>query len=152
MRRRVRPSPADPADNHDGSGTRETHPPRSTQEACEAQYAALIYDVDSAHPPGGTAGISLEVATCDEHVRAQASTAVMTATLAFAPRTMATTVRPYGTTPTDGGQRWRRHSSQVAKPTGGASIGSVPSSSPAVGTWIVAAHLARSLSDIDQLV
>ncbi len=52
---------------------------------------------------------------------------------------------------TEGGQRWRRQSSQVSKPTGGASIGSVPWSSPGEGISIVGAHVARSFSDIGQL-
>lgn len=64
-----------------------------------AQYAVLIYDVDSAHVPGSTAKTSPEVARCDEHAQTLASTAVMTAAWAFTPRTMATSVRAEGITP-----------------------------------------------------
>jgi hypothetical protein len=64
-----------------------------------AQYAVLIYDVDSAHSPGATADTSPEVATCDEHAQGLASTAVMTAAWAFTPRSMATSVRAHGITP-----------------------------------------------------
>lgn len=63
-----------------------------------AQYAVLIYDVDSAHSPGATADTSPEVATCDEHAQALVATAVMTAAWAFTPRAMATSVRTDGIT------------------------------------------------------
>ena len=53
---------------------------------------------------------------------------------------------------TDGGQRWLRHSSHVANPAGGSSIGSLPSSSPGVGMSMLAAHSASSSSDIRQVV
>ena len=41
---------------------------------------------------------------------------------------------------TDGGQRCLRHSSHVANPAGGSSMGSLPSSSPGVGTEAVVDH------------
>jgi len=50
------------------------------------------------------------------------------------------------------GQRCRRHSSHVANPAGGSSIGSVPSSSPGVGMSMLAAHSASSSSDIGHVV
>jgi hypothetical protein len=52
---------------------------------------------------------------------------------------------------TDGGQRCLRHSSHVANPAGGSSTGSLPSSSPAVGISMLAAHSASSSSDIGQV-
>ena len=52
----------------------------------------------------------------------------------------------------DGGQRYLRHSSDVANPAGGSSMGSLPSSSPGVGMLILAAHSASSSSDIGQVV
>jgi len=53
---------------------------------------------------------------------------------------------------TDGGQRCLRHSSHVANPAGGSSIGSLPSSSPGVGMSMLAAHSASSSSDIGHVV
>jgi len=53
---------------------------------------------------------------------------------------------------TDGGQRCLHHSSHVANPAGGSSMGSLPSSSPGVGMSILAAHSASSLSDMGQVV
>lgn len=64
-----------------------------------AQYAVLIYDVDSAHSPGSTSETSTQVATCDEHAQTLASTAVMVAAWAFTPRAMATSVRAEDITP-----------------------------------------------------
>jgi hypothetical protein len=62
-----------------------------------AQYAVLIYSVDSAHSPDASADTSPEVATCDEHAEALASAALMTAAWAFTPRAMATSIRADGT-------------------------------------------------------
>lgn len=53
---------------------------------------------------------------------------------------------------TVGGQRCSRHSSQVANPAGGASTGSLPSSSPGVGMSMVAAHSRSSSSEMCQVV
>ena len=53
---------------------------------------------------------------------------------------------------TDGGQRCLRHSSHVANPAGGSSMGSLPSSSPGVGMSMLAAHSASSSSDMGQVV
>jgi hypothetical protein len=53
---------------------------------------------------------------------------------------------------TDGGQRCLRHSSQLANPTGGSSMGSLPSSSPGVGMSMLAAHSASSSSDMGHVV
>jgi hypothetical protein len=53
---------------------------------------------------------------------------------------------------TDGGQRCLRHSSHVANPAGGSSMGSLPSSSPGVGMSMLAAHSASSSSGMGQVV
>ena len=53
---------------------------------------------------------------------------------------------------TDGGQRCLRHSSHVANPAGGSSMGSLPSSSPGVGMSMLAAHSASSSSDMGHVV
>ena len=53
---------------------------------------------------------------------------------------------------TDGGQRCLRHSSHVANPAGGSSMGSLPSSSPGVGMSMLAAHPASSSWDMGQVV
>src|SRR4051812_12583609 len=52
----------------------------------------------------------------------------------------------------DGGQRCLRHSSHVANPAGGLSIGALPSSSPDVGMSMLAAHSVSSSSDMCQVV
>ncbi|MDF8262687.1 glycosyltransferase 87 family protein [Luteipulveratus flavus] len=54
-------------------------------------------------------------------------------------------------TATDGGQRWARHSSHDLDPAGGSSIGSLPSSSPGVGTCMRTDHSASSSSEIGQV-
>lgn len=63
-----------------------------------AQYAVLIYSRDSAHASDATAETSEDIATCDEHVSALSSSAVMTAAWALTPRAMAKAVRATGTT------------------------------------------------------
>jgi hypothetical protein len=63
-----------------------------------ALFAVLIYASDSAHEPGESAETSEDIATCDAHADALASSATMTAAWAFTPRSMAMSVRRSGVT------------------------------------------------------
>lgn len=64
-----------------------------------ALFAALIYASDSAHEPGLSAQTSEDIATCDAHADALASSATMTAAWAFTPRAMAASVTARGVAP-----------------------------------------------------
>jgi hypothetical protein len=62
-----------------------------------AQYAVLIYAVDSAHRPGAPAA---DTETCDRHAEELERTGAMRAAWALTPRDLATSVR--GDVVTDG--------------------------------------------------
>lgn len=61
-------------------------------------FAVLIYANDSAHEPGQSAETSEDIATCDAHADALASSTAMTAAWAFTPRALARSVRASGVT------------------------------------------------------